>query len=59
MSLSRLDRKKKELELMKVMCAKEEMLFRIEEAMEQIDRIKLNIENQEKRIEELKLELEQ
>jgi hypothetical protein len=59
MSMSRLDRKKKELELMKVMCAKEEMLFRIEEAMEQIDRIKLNIENQEKRIEELKLELEQ
>ena len=54
MSMSRLDRKKKELELMKVMCAKEEMLFRIEEAMEQIDRIKLNIENQEKRIEELK-----
>lgn len=59
MGMSRLDRKKKELELMKVMCAKEEMLFRIEEAMEQIDRIKLNIENQEKRIEELKLELEQ
>ena len=56
--MTRLEQKKKELELMKVKCAKEEMLLRIEESLDQIERLKFNIENQDKRIEEIEIELE-
>lgn len=57
--MTKLERKKKELEMMKVQCAKEEMLFRIEESLEQIERLKTNIVGQDAKIEELRLELEQ
>lgn len=56
--MTKLERKKKELELMKVQCAREEMLFRIEEALEQIERLKQNVAGQDARISELKQELE-
>ena len=52
-----LEIKKKELELMKVDCAKTEMELRIFEAEENIQRLKDNIENQNKRITELKTEI--
>ena len=54
-----LDLKKKELELMKVQCAKSEMELRIFEAHENIKRLKLNIENQDKRIEELNIDIKE
>jgi len=52
-----LDLKKKEVELMKVDCARAEMEMKIYEAEENINRLKDNISNQEKRMEELKLEI--
>ena len=48
---------KKELELRKVETARYELEFRAAERLEEIERIKLNIEIQSKREEELKQEL--
>lgn len=53
-----LDKKKKELEMMRVSLAKQEMELRIEERMEEIKRLRDNIKIQDDKIEELKLELE-
>jgi len=52
-----LELKKKEVELMKVECAKAEMQMKIYEAHENIKRLEDNIANQEKRITELKEEI--
>jgi len=48
-----LEIRKLELEKMKVLCAKEEMLFRICEYEENIKRLKENIDNQDLRVLEL------
>jgi coenzyme F420-reducing hydrogenase delta subunit len=53
-----LERKKKELEIAKVECAKQEMEYKILERMEEIKRLEENILIQEGRIEQLKMELE-
>ena len=53
-----LETKKKELELAKVTCAKQEMEFKILERLEDIKRLEESIEVQNKRIEELKQELQ-
>ena len=52
-----LELKKKQLEKMKVACAKAEMEMRIFEAEENIKRLKDNILNQEKRLLELDEEI--
>ena len=52
-----LELKKKELEKMKVICAKAEMEMKIFESEENIKRLKYNIDNQEKRILELDIEI--
>ena len=52
-----LEVKKKELELSKVSCAKEEMEFKILEREADIARLKQNIENQDRRIAEIKEEI--
>jgi LPS O-antigen subunit length determinant protein (WzzB/FepE family) len=48
-----LELKKMQLERMKVDCAKQEMELRIFEKEEEISRLKENIKNQDKRINEL------
>lgn len=53
-----LERKKKELEIASVDLAKQQMELRIEEKLEEIKRLKENIEIQSKKTEELKKELE-
>jgi len=53
-----LERKKKELELAKVTCGKQEMELKILEREEDIKRLKENIKVQEQRIEELQCELQ-
>lgn len=53
-----LEKKKKQLELGRVKLAKEEMELRIEERMEDIKRLKTNIEVQNEAIERLEKELE-
>lgn len=53
-----LERAKKELEIKKVQVAKDEMEFKILERMEDIKRLKENMENQSNRIEQLNKELE-
>lgn len=55
--MSDLSKKKKELELKRVIYYREEMYFNIEERKADIDRIQANIDIQTKRIEELKKEL--
>lgn len=52
-----LEIKKKELEKMKVACGKAEMEMRIFEAEENIERLKLNIDIQNKRLVELDEEI--
>jgi len=52
-----LDTKKKELELARVQLARQEMEFKIEERLEEIERLKSNIEIQIKKENELKAEL--
>lgn len=52
-----LDLKKKELELMKVNCAKAEMQMKIFEAHENIKRLEENIIVQDDRIKELEKEI--
>ena len=54
-----LERAKKELEIKKVQVAKDEMEFKILERMEDIKRLKENMENQSNRIEQLNKELEE
>ena len=54
-----LELKKKEVELMKVQCAKAEMDMKIYEAEENIQRLRDNIANQEERCEQLKEEIKQ
>lgn len=53
-----LEIKKKQVELMKVQCAKAEMEMKIFEAQENIKRLENNIVNQQKRIDELEREIE-
>lgn len=53
-----LERKKIEVELLKVNASKEEMFLRILETEEQIDRLRVNIEIQEKKEIELKEKLQ-
>jgi predicted RNase H-like nuclease (RuvC/YqgF family) len=52
-----LELKKKKLERMKVECAKAEMEMRIYEAEENIERLKTNMVNQDKRLAELDEEI--
>ncbi len=54
-----LDLKKKELELMKVECGRQEMLVRVLEAQENIERLNKNIKIQEERIKELNEEIKE
>ncbi len=54
-----LELKKKEVELMKVECAKAEMSMKIMESEENIQRLKDNMANQDSRIESLKEEIKQ
>jgi hypothetical protein len=51
--MNELERKKLELELKKVDCAKEEMELKVLERLAEIDRLKDNIITQEKRINEI------
>lgn len=55
--MSNLDQKKKKLELQRVSLAKDELLFKIEERLEEIDRLKKHIEIQEQTILKLKQEI--
>lgn len=52
-----LEIKKKQLELQRVMTARMEMELKIEERMEEIERLKANIEIQNKREAEIKEEI--
>ena len=54
-----LEIKIREVELIRVGAAKAELEFRIMERMDEIERIKINIDNQTKREEELKTELDE
>lgn len=54
-----LEVKKKELELSKVDCAKQEMEFKILEREADIARLRENIENQNRRINEIKEEIKE
>jgi hypothetical protein len=54
-----LEKKKKELELMRVTLARQEMELRIEERLDEIKRLKENIEIQLKTEEKIKQDLEQ
>ena len=54
-----IERKKIELELAKVSSAKLEMEVRIMERQEEIDRLSVNMENQQKRMNELKEQLKE
>ena len=54
-----LENKRREVELIRVGAAKAELEFRIMERMDEIERIKINIDNQTKREEELKTELDE
>lgn len=52
-----MDIKRKKLELSRVELARQEQEFKIEERMEEIDRLKATIEIQKKKEEELKAEI--
>ena len=52
-----LELKRKKVEIVRVGAAKAEMEFQIEEKLDEIERIKRNIENQEKRISQLQDEI--
>ena len=54
-----LEKENKKLEMKRVTLAKEEMEFKILERMAEIDRLKMNNEIQNKRAEELTLELKE
>jgi len=53
-----LDSKRKHLELARVKMARQELEFKVEERLEEIDRIKNHIEIQKQREQELILEIE-
>lgn len=53
-----LELERKKLEMVKVAAAKEEMKFRIMERESEIQRLQENIENQDKRLKELKDEIQ-
>jgi predicted nucleotide-binding protein (sugar kinase/HSP70/actin superfamily) len=55
--MTELEKKKKILEIKRVEVAKEEMEFRILERLDEIERLRDNIENQDRRIFEIKHEL--
>lgn len=55
--MSNLELKRKQLELARVLMAKNEMEFRIEERMEEIGRLKDNIKAQEQKQNELNEEI--
>lgn len=52
-----LDKQKKKLELMRVQMAKEELLFKIAERTEEIERLRQNITIQEEKEKQLKEEM--
>lgn len=56
--MSTLEHKRKKLELLRVQTAKQELEFKIEERMEEIQRIKEHIEITNKREKELIIEIE-
>lgn len=53
-----LDKKRKQLELMRVQTARYELEFKIEERLEEIERLKDHVQVQIKREQELKKELD-
>lgn len=53
-----LDKKRKEVELMRVRVAKQEMELRIEERMEEVARLQEHIKVQDQKINDLEKELE-
>ena len=55
--MTELEKKKKQLELARVSLAKQELELKIEERLDEIERLKVNIEVQNKRILELKQEI--
>lgn len=55
--MSPLDKKRKEIELMRVQTARHEILFRIEERLDEIERLKEHVKIQEQAEEKLKLEI--
>lgn len=55
--MNKLELKRKELELGRVEQARAELEFKIEESLDQIERIKVQIEKQIQREQELKLEI--
>lgn len=55
--MTELEKKKKILEIKRVEVAREEMEFRIFERLEEIERLRENIQNQDRRILEIKQEL--
>jgi len=57
--MNKLELKRKELELGRISQAKQELEFKIEESLDQIERIKQQIVMQEQREEQLKEELKQ
>ena len=52
-----LEKRRKEIELMRVQTAKHEILFRIEERLDEIERLKDHVKVQEQAEEKLKLEI--
>lgn len=56
--MSKLDKKRAELELVQVHSARMALEFRIEELMEEIERIKTHVEIQIKKEEEIKTKLQ-
>ena len=54
-----IEKKKKQLELGRVSLAKEEMELRIDERMEEIERLRQNIKNQDVAAQRIKKELEE
>lgn len=52
-----LELKKKQLELARVQIARQELEFKIEERLDEIERLKTHIEIQNKREQELKIEI--
>ena len=55
--MNNLEIKRKKLDLARIQMARQEMEFKIEERLEEIERLKLNIEVQSKRETELEQEL--
>ena len=55
--MSDLERKRKELELMRVELGKQELEFKIEERLDDVKRLREHIVTQDKTIEKLKMEL--